>query len=78
MNRPIRVYRSEHGVCYRGGKDQLINAGLATREMFPGRHEAWRGNGLFREADELLWSVQRADSQEYVVMWGVCAEEEAE
>ncbi|MCC7411805.1 MAG: hypothetical protein IT495_09240 [Gammaproteobacteria bacterium] len=74
----IRVFRNEHGVCYRGTRDQLINAGLATRDMFPGRHEAWRGNGLFRESDELLWSVQRTTVHEYIVMWGICVEEEAD
>ncbi len=78
MNKPIHVFRSEHGICYRGAKEQLIGAGLATREMFPGRHEAWRGNGLFREPDELLWSVQRANAAEYIVMWGICVEEQTD
>jgi hypothetical protein len=78
VTKPIRVFRNEHGVCYRGTRDQLVNTGIATREMFPSRNEAWRGNGLFREQDELLWSVQRTTNNEYIVMWGLCVEEQAE
>ncbi|MGE0388195.1 MAG: hypothetical protein AB7Q97_26015 [Gammaproteobacteria bacterium] len=78
MARPIRISSSEHGVYYRGTREQLINTGLATREMFPGRHEAWRGNGLVREADEPLWSVQRAEGGDFIVMWGLCVEPEVD
>jgi hypothetical protein len=78
MSRPIRTYRRENGIYYCSSKERLIKAGLATAEMFPDEHEAWRGNGLFRRPDELLWSVQRGNGTDFIVMWGICIEEEAE
>ena len=44
--------------------------------MFPEKGETWRGNGLFRGPDELLWAVQQGRGANYVVMWGLCIEEE--
>lgn len=78
MSRPIRIIRKEKGICYCSSKERLINAGLATADMFPDRNESWRGNGLFRDPDELLWSVQRGNGSDYIVMWGICTEEESE
>jgi hypothetical protein len=74
----IKTYSNDRGVCYRASKQRLVNAGLATVDMFPERSESWRGNGLCRDPDELLWSVQRTGGRDYIVMWGVCAEAEPE
>ena len=73
---PIKAFQNEHGVWYSGTRDQLVNAGLATANMFPENGETWRGNGLFRGPDELLWAVQQGRGANYVVMWGLCIEEE--
>lgn len=78
MTDRIDVYCDSYGVWYCGTRDRLINAGIATRDMFPSNFEAWRGNGLCREPHEPLWSVQRGAGNRYKVMWGLCVEQEAE
>ncbi len=70
----IQVYCDSYGVWYRGTKERLINAGIATPEMFPSRQETWRGNGLCRDPGEPLWSVQKDGRTLYKVMWGLCVE----
>ena len=75
MTDRIEVYCDSHGVWYCSTKDRLINAGIATKFMFPVGGEAWRGNGSCREPHEPLWSIQRADGDRYKVMWGLCTEE---
>ena len=71
MSNQIKTYCDELGVWYWGSQDQLIRAGLATRDMFPDSGEHWRGNGLYRGNDEPLWSVERTDSGDYKVLWGM-------
>jgi hypothetical protein len=70
----IKVYCDSHGVWYLSTRSRLINAGIATAEMFPAAHETWRGNGLCREPGEPLWSVQKTGADRYKVMWGLCVE----
>jgi len=74
----IRIYCNDTGVCYASTRRRLIDAGLATTDMFPEAGEAWRGNGLAREPGEPLWSVQRGRGTEFIVTWGYCAEEETD
>ncbi len=74
----IRIFCNDSGVCYASSRKRLIEAGLATAQMFPEGNEAWRGNGLLRDAGEPLWSVQRGSGSEYIVMWGYCAEEQTD
>ncbi|MCB1747883.1 MAG: hypothetical protein H6977_01115 [Gammaproteobacteria bacterium] len=74
MRDGIEVYCDSYGVWYCGTRDRLINAGIATRAMFPSSRESWRGNGLSRAPDEPLWSVQRSAGNRYKVMWGLCVE----
>ena len=71
----IEVYCDSQGVWYTSSRERLIRAGLATDMMFPAETEAWRGNGIGREPDELLWSIQRLDGNRYKVMWGLATEE---
>lgn len=78
MSDHIKIYCSDKGVCYRASKPRLINAGLATAGMFPEFSETWRGNGLCRDPEELLWSVQKTRGSDYIVTWGICAEAEPE
>ncbi len=78
MSPRIEVYCDSYGVWYYGTRDRLINAGIATADMFPDNSESWRGNGFYREASEPLWSVQRAGDHRYKVMWGLCVEQETE
>ncbi|MCC7121118.1 MAG: hypothetical protein IT493_06135, partial [Gammaproteobacteria bacterium] len=47
----IEVYCDSHGVSYCSTRERLINAGLATPDMFPGPNETWRGNGPCRDPD---------------------------
>jgi hypothetical protein len=68
----IEVYCDSYGVAYCSTRERLINAGLATREMFPGPGETWRGNGPCRDPGEPLWSVQRTRPGRYKVIWGLC------
>lgn len=75
MEDQITVEFDSQGVCYRSTKERLIGAALATKEMFPGDTEMWRGNGPCREAHEPLWSVQRIADNTYKVMWGLCADQ---
>ena len=77
MGERIEVYCDSYGVWYSATRERLINAGIATREMFPASSESWRGNGLCREPGEPLWSVQRSSNNCFKVMWGVCVEPEA-
>jgi hypothetical protein len=74
----IEVYCDSHGVSYCSTRERLINAGLATSAMFPGRNETWRGNGPCRDPDEPLWSVQRAKRGRYKVIWGLCLARETD
>lgn len=74
----IRVFSNEYGVSYRGSKRRLIEAGLATEDMFPVVGEAWRGNGLHRSHPEPMWSVQRSDQGDFIVTWGLCDEDRTE
>jgi len=78
MSDRIEVYCDSYGVWYCGTRERLINAGIATRDMFPSTQESWRGNGLSREPHEPLWSVQRSSGNRYKVMWGLCVEQEAD
>ena len=68
----IEVFCDAHGVTYCSSRERLINAGLATAEMFPVLGETWRGNGPCREPDEPLWSIQRATRNRYKVIWETC------
>lgn len=72
----IEVYCDSRGVAYCSTRERLINAGIATADMFPGPSETWRGNGPFRGPEEPLWSVQRAKRDRYKVIWGLCLESE--
>ena len=78
MEARIAVYCDSYGVSYESTKDRLINAGIATEDMFPSTKEAWRGNGLERDASEPLWSVQRTTNNCYKVKWGLFTEQETE
>lgn len=74
MTEPIAVHCDASGVWYSGSRERLIDAGLATRNMFPQYSEAWRGNGLRRTADEPLRSVQRSAGDRDKVTWGGCVD----
>ena len=78
MSKRIEVYCDSYGVWYCATREQLINTGIATAEMFPSSREAWRGNGLDRDPNEPLWSVQRTSNERFKVMWGLCVEQEQE
>lgn len=78
MRDRIEVYCDSYGVWYCGTRERLINAGIATRAMFPAADESWRGNGLNREPGEPLWSVQRSSGHRFKVMWGLCVTQETE
>lgn len=78
MSDRIEVYCDSYGVWYCATRDQLINSGIATRDMFPSSTETWRGNGLCREPGEPLWSVQRSADAKFKVMWGLCVEQSTE
>lgn len=75
---PIEVYCDAYGVTYCSTRERLINAGLATPEMFPDPKETWRGNGPCRDPEEPLWSVQKATRNRYKVMWGLCVQEQTD
>ncbi len=68
----IEVFCDTHGVTYCSSRVRLINAGLATADMFPHSGETWRGNGPSREPDEPLWSIQRTTRNRYKVIWETC------
>lgn len=72
MQRPnlIVAFVDENGTWYRGTRERLIEAGLATAVMFPEGSEVWRGNGPVRAGDEPLWAVSRTEGIEYLVLQG--------
>jgi hypothetical protein len=78
MNERIEVYCDSYGVWYCSTRERLINTGIATRNMFPDSSESWRGNGMGRDPEEPLWSVQRSSRGRFKVMWGLCVEHQTD
>ena len=62
----IVAFADENGTWYRGTRERLIEAGLATAAMFPEGSEVWRGNGPVRAGDEPLWAVSMACGREAI------------